>query len=121
MLLNLFGCTRDNNGNGGRKRDRGVEGTCGDNITWKYDKSKKTLTISGTGDMVTPEKYMWSDYEIKKLVISEGITSIDVNAFYSNHSLTGELKLPESLKEIGEFAFYGCDGLKGYLIIQDSV
>ena len=26
-------------------------GTCGDNLTWTFDESTKTLTISGTGEI----------------------------------------------------------------------
>ena len=53
-----------------------------------------SLTISGSGEMVTTDRFMWSDYPIKNLVISEGVTSIAEEAFYSNHSLKGQLKLP---------------------------
>ena len=54
---------------------------------------------------------MWSSYPIDHLVISEGVTSIAGEAFYSNHALRGTLTLPSTLRSIGEFAFYGCDGL----------
>ena len=119
MLFGLFGCGSAVSGNNNTKQD--TAGTCGDNITWEYDKRSKTLTISGTGDMIDVEKFAWSDYKINKLIISEGITSVANNAFYSNHNLKGELVLPESLKKIGDFAFYGCDSLTGELIIPDGV
>ena len=118
MLFNLFGC-KAGPGKGGEKMETG--GTCGENMSWKYDKRTQTLTISGSGEMVTTDRFMWSDYAIKKLEISEGVTSIDKEAFYSNHKLQGQLKLPSTLKSIGDFAFYGCDGLKGPLELPDSV
>ena len=85
MLFNLFGCGSSNTANNGKTRNRGESGTCGDGVSWTYDKSSKTLTISGSGEMVTSEKFMWSDYKIDKLVISEGITTVAAHAFYSNH------------------------------------
>ena len=118
MLFNLFGC-KAGPGKGGEKMETG--GTCGENMSWKYDKRTQTLTISGSGEMVTTDRFMWSDYPIKKLEISEGITSIDKEAFYSNHKLQGQLKLPSTLKSIGDFAFYGCDGLTGPMALPDSV
>jgi hypothetical protein len=98
-----------------------ASGTCGTDMTWEYKRSTKTLTITGSGEMVTPDRFMWSDYPIKNLVISEGVTSIAEEAFYSNHELRGELKLPSTLKTIEEFAFYGCEGLTGALVIPDGV
>ena len=112
LMFGLFGCTKNN---------LPLSGSCGDDMQWEYDKKSKTLTITGSGEMVTPDRWMWSKYKIKKLVISEGVTSIAADAFYSNHELRGELVLPESLKEIGEFAFYRCDGLTGTLKIPDNV
>ena len=111
-MFGLFGCT---------KNDLPLSGSCGDNMQWEYDKRSKTLTISGSGEMVTENRWMWSNYKINKLVISEGVTSIADEAFYSNHTLKGELVLPQSLTKIGEFAFYGCDALTGTLKIPDKV
>ena len=45
-------------------------GTCGENLTWTYDARRQSLTISGTGDMVTAEKFQWSDFPIRSLVIA---------------------------------------------------
>ena len=113
IMFGLFGCKN-------KDKDLEASGSCGENMRWEYDSSNKILTITGSGEMVTPNRFMWSDYTIKKLVISEGVTSIADEAFYSNHKLSGELVLPESLKEIGKFAFYGCEGLKGELRFPDS-
>ena len=114
MIFGLFGCF-------GKGKDLGEGGSCGADMTWTYDRKKQTLTITGTGEMVTENRFMWSDYPIKTLVLSEGITSIAAEAFYSNHDLKAELKLPSTLREIGEFAFYGCEQMTGDLVLPDSV
>ena len=73
------------------------------------------------------------------------ITKIPANAFYINNSLTGDLVIPNSVKEIGNsafgyctgfngtltlsnkletigsYAFYGCSGFKGSLILPNSL
>ena len=85
MLFNLFGCSGNNQGN-----KQATSGTCGENMTWEYNKRSQTLTISGSGEMVTTDRFMWSDYKIKNLVISEGVASIAGEAFYSNHQLQGK-------------------------------
>lgn len=110
-ILGFFGCNKIPS----------QSGTCGENLTWTYDARRQTLTISGTGDMVTAEKFQWSDFPIRSLVIEEGVTSVARSAFYSNHKLKGELKLPSTLREIGDFAFYGCEKLTGTLVLPDSV
>ena len=61
-------------------------GTCGENATWTYDKSTKTLTISGTGSVETyvqsgvaiktPQWLAIEGYMAKHVVINEGITSV---------------------------------------------
>ena len=57
-------------------------GKCGDNLTWRYDKTTQTLTISGTGEMYNYNKTPW-DYEysssIIKVVIEFGVTSIGIS------------------------------------------
>ena len=110
-ILGFFGCNKIPS----------QSGTCGENLTWTYDARRQSLTISGTGDMVTAEKFQWSDFPIRSLVIEEGVTSVAGSAFYSNHKLKGELKLPSTLREIGDFAFYGCEKLTGTLVLPDSV
>ena len=73
------------------------------------------------------------------------ITKIPANAFYIKNSLTGDLVIPNSVKEIGRsafgyctgfngtltlsnkletigsYAFYGCSGFKGSLILPNSL
>ena len=48
-----------------------TSGTCGDNLTWTYDDSTGTLTISGVGDM---ENYLYSNtnYSCKTHLFSKG-------------------------------------------------
>ena len=61
-------------------------GNCGTNVTYSYVESTHTLTISGTGAM---EDYEYSSarpwhnyvYEIKTIVIEDGVTSISEKAF----------------------------------------
>ena len=57
-------------------------GTCGENLTWVLDNG--TLTISGIGEMMdyslskSPFSY---NYDIKNIVIEDGVTSIGDDAF----------------------------------------
>ena len=76
-----------------------MEGTCGDNLTWKIDE-EGNLVISGTGEMYdyTDEydydygKYVstapFSAHIVKTLVIEDGVTSIGDYAFYNQDSLS---------------------------------
>ena len=100
-----------------------VQGVCGDDLTWKLD-SNYVLTISGEGDMRNfqciydgPEDifkncpWVLYRYDIKKIVIEEGVTSIGAWAF--NECLNvEEVILPNSLTSIGMGAFYYCKSIK---------
>ena len=124
LILAAAGCSGGTSGQGklpGAPAPDKTDGTCGENLTWTYDLKSKTLEISGTGPMVTPERFMWSNYTIKKLLISEGVTSIADHAFYSNGALSGSLELPSTMEKIGAFAFYGCSGITGELNLPDAV
>ena len=94
-----------------------VGGTDG-NITWNYNESTKTLTISGTGDM--PDYYNnsapWSSFknEIEEVVIQNGVTSISEDAFYSCSALK-TVTISESVADIGSYAFGYC-GLQSIVI-----
>ena len=90
-------------------------GSCGDNLTWKFTSSDGTLTISGTGNMTNFDDYRyvpWGSlrYEIKKVVIADGVTNIGKFAFGICTSLTS-VTIPNSVTSIGMDAFYGCTNL----------
>ena len=88
-------------------------GTCGTSLTWKIDASG-TLTISGTGAMTnwTAGNAPWDAYkaEVKKLVISEGTTTIGENAFNGCTAMQS-VTIPNSLKSSGLDAFKDCTAL----------
>lgn len=86
-----------------------TSGSCGDNLTWSFDKKTGTLTVSGTGNMTEYEKdydYPWYTfrYDIKTLIITEGVTSVGKFAFHCLSELEN-LTLPNSLKSIGYWSF----------------
>jgi len=84
---------------------------CGDKAHWSY--ADGVLTITGEGelwDLGYSSAKPWEEYrwQIRKIVISEGITRIGNNVFCEMPN-TAEIILPESLTEIGESAFANCD------------
>ena len=95
-----------------------ASGSCGDNVTWDYKESTRTLTISGTGDMdnyrnlqsnsgATPiTSAPWKDYmsAMKTIVISNGVTSIGSYAFCGARELN-KLTIADTVKSIGSHAF----------------
>ena len=78
---------------------------------WELSEDGSTLTITGEGAMPefteTPE---WLLYNFKKLVVSEGITEISVDAFLYAEALES-VELAASVKKISQRAFYGCKNL----------
>ena len=87
-----------------------TSGKCGENATWSYDKSTKTLTISGSGPM---ENYTanagapWLKLkdEVQKVVIGHGITKVGSYAFYQFVNAS-ELSWGNEITEVGRYAFY---------------
>ena len=114
-------------------------GQCGANASWKVDKAG-TLTISGTGDMYNyypdDNDYLtspWISFDVKKIDVQEGITSIGAYALCRLENVTevslpstlttigqdalynigvSSLVIPDKVVSIGDFAFNGCDNLK---------
>lgn len=89
-----------------------MDGECGPNLQWSMTEDGE-LTITGTGEMTeTP----WRDPDItvmtqvKKIYLTEGITSICREAF--DTTLITEVTLPDSLIEIKTYAFAHCKNLK---------
>lgn len=102
------------------KYDLVSSGKCGDNINY-YLYDDGLLSIEGTGKMTN---YSYSSSapwrgRIKKVSISDGITSIGDYAFYSCTDLTS-ITIPDGVTSIGDNAFYDCDGLEN-IILPDSV
>lgn len=95
-------------------------GTCGDNLIWELD-DEGLLTISGTGDMYdyVNTNGPWDSPRIKKVIISEGITSIGYSAFKGCDSL-GSIELPDGLTNIAFGAFENCSSLSS-IVIPESV
>ena len=110
-------------------------GSCGNNLTFHYVESTKTLTISGSGAMKDYYTAPWNSYadrilkvvidnsvtsignyafedckEIKTVVIPDGVTSIGRGAFDSCENLSS-VKMPQGLLTIGPRAFHNCTNL----------
>lgn len=79
-----------------------VDNTCGNQATWSFDEKTGTLTISGKGEV----KYcaQWNKLKPKKLVIKEGITSVDSFTF-SGMKTIKEISLPKSLRTLDYYCF----------------
>ena len=107
--------------------DAPTSGSCGENLTWSLD-ADGTLTVSGTGPMMD---YEWDydketetspwyprRYEIRKLVVERGVTSIGNEAFSNCRNLK-EVQLPDSLTRIGEYALQNCPFEE--IVLPDSI
>ncbi len=99
-------------------------GTCGPNLTWTLNNG--VLTISGTGNMTNysmmdpyaPSPWHSYSYDITRVIIDDGVTSIGNDAF-SECRLTS-VTIPNSVTNIGNYAFYFCTELAS-VIIPNSV
>lgn len=117
-----------------------AQGKCGDNVTYSYDNKTQTLTISGTGAMWDDYGFSKTLYDIKKIVIESGVTSIGSYSFENLGnvedvsiantvttikgnafpSVTGTVEIPASVVKVEPFAFNGASkytfkgDVKGY-------
>lgn len=117
-------------------------GSCGENVTWLFNSSSNTLTISGTGAMEDYDNAAppWVSYrdQIDTVIVEEGVTVIGWSAFYGCSALTNvylpntvthleygafaycssltSIYLPESLEVIGVAAFAGSSKLKSLTV-----
>ncbi|MCM1365502.1 MAG: leucine-rich repeat domain-containing protein [Faecalibacterium sp.] len=96
-----------------------ISGQCGDNVYWTLD-DEGLLQISGAGAMY--DYYQednnlsspFSDLDIKKIEINNGITYIGHQTFNMSWYWTEYVSIPESVEEIAEDAFD--TGIKEYLV-----
>lgn len=90
-----------------------TSGKCGANINWSLNNG--ILTLTGSGSMYDYKYYgdsnhaPWQsqsspNYDIKQIVVGNGITRIGNHAF-SNCSLLTSVSLPNTVTEIGQSAF----------------
>ncbi len=117
-------------------------GTCGENVTWEYDKESKTLHISGNGAMsnyfvmagflsnsspapwLTVESEagvtsMRTKFDIQSVVIHPGVTHLGRWAFSWLYSVTS-VEIPDSVTSIGDGAFCGCMSI-GNITLPNSL
>ena len=80
-----------------------IEGRCGDNAIYSYDKATRTLTISGTGAMWNGTKYSHLG-TVDKIVIGNGITVIGEDAFAQFNSV-GSAEISDTVTTIKGNAF----------------
>lgn len=102
--------------------ERILSGNCGDNLSFNYNESTKTLSISGTGRMWSLNdtdytQFPWYDYrhEIENINIGNEVTYISANAFNGFTSLHS-VYVPNSVEEIGVYAFGFCRNLQSVSI-----
>ena len=94
--------------------------SCGEGLTWKLS-YYGTLTISGTGKMASysPGDAPWYSRrtQIRKITISEGVTSIGEYAFEECTNVTS-ISIPGSVTELNEYCFSACKSMKSITIPQ---
>ena len=125
MLIPSFTCTgftvsaeKESISTEQNKATAAYSGSCGENggenVTWTLDTAKGILYINGTGEMDfysiansggSSAPWYGYRYDIKSLVVGEGITNIGQCAFYGCIYLE-EIILPDSITSIGSKAFY---------------
>lgn len=91
------------------------QGLDGSQVTWAVSKSEGSedydlLTISGTGAMKDGQPWKNIRYQIKKVVICDGVANIGKDVFKNCSSLES-VTIPSSVTYIGNNAFYKCSSL----------
>ena len=89
-------------------------GTCGKDLAlvWSYDPTNKVLTIGNAGSFTENMQFgLEAPNEMEELVIGNFVTAIGANAFAGISSLK-KVSIGESVKTIGEQAFFNCVNLE---------
>lgn len=85
------------------------------NWSWRWDKSTKTLTVSGEGAMTDfggASEAAWESFrdEVEAFVVEDGVTSVGSYACYSMPSLK-TVSLGATVTRLGDFSFAYCNAL----------
>lgn len=89
-------------------------------VTWKLY-SDGEIVFSGEGSITGNYGDLpWKSYlkDIKKLIINEGITSVEFESFANCTNLTN-VSLPKTLTKIASYSFENCTSLTGILITSN--
>ncbi len=92
----------------------------GHDLEYQLDLTSKTATVFYAGsesrekDLIIPSTIKWNNRDFL-------VTTIGESAFISEAELTGNLKLPNSLKTIEFSAFARCSGFTGDLVLPNSL
>ena len=91
--------------------DSGSYTSKGSELTWEFT-SEGELKIEGVGSIPSIDSSPWAKYknDIKRVVVGEGVKYITESAFKDCISLTS-ITIPESVTDIGIFAFFRCSAL----------
>ncbi len=95
-------------------KDIFVEGTLGDNITWKFNSATGHLDITGSGEMPSvSSSEAWGPYisAVTSITIAEGITSVSYYAFSGGKNVKS-VYVPKTVESIALGSFYGFDSLE---------
>ena len=88
-------------------------GTCGPDLRWLFT-DNGVLVITGKGkmnDYLYRNRLPWYKYDIKRIIIGDGATTIGEAAFKDCSNLTS-VTIPNSVTTIGRHAFDGCTNLQ---------
>ena len=93
-------------------------GSCGPNLKWHLT-DDGVLTITGKGEMYDYSYTPWSNDDLTRVIIGNGVTTIGEAAFRSCSHLTS-VTIPNSVTTIGGWAFSICSSLTS-VTISNSV
>ena len=93
-------------------------GSCGPNLKWHLT-DDGVLTITGKGQMYDYSYTPWSNDDLTRVIIGNGVTTIGEAAFRSCSHLTS-VTIPNSVTTIGGWAFSICSSLTS-VTISNSV
>ena len=98
--------------------EEATSGKCGESVFWRFDKSSKTMTISGSGPMsnyINDESPFCYKSDIESVLIGEGVTSVGDWMFEGCDGLK-RVTLPDSVTILGDYSFLECSSLVDIII-----